>query len=166
MPHKTFGGKGNVPKSSNFGWRTHPISGKKTFHKGVDFHAKVGTPIYATGKGKVIYAGYHQNRNGTHGYGNRIEVRYDNGYTATYNHLSDGNVRVGDTVEEGDLLGKTGGAKGQPGSGASTGAHLHMELYPNSDEHLSTMHPDRAPVDPMEHMDSFENGQYTDYFYY
>ena len=104
--------------SSNFGMRTHPISGYNKLHKGVDFAAPKGTPVFAGGNGKVEFIG----NNG--GYGKYIRLRHNNGYKTAYAHLSrfNKNISKGDTVNQGNIIGYVGS------TGNSTGPHLHYEI--------------------------------------
>ena len=104
--------------SSNFGMRKHPISGFNKMHKGVDFAAPTGTPIYAGGNGIVEYVG----RNG--GYGKYIRIRHNNGYKTAYAHLSNykKGISKGVRVNQGDVIGYVGS------TGNSTGPHLHYEI--------------------------------------
>lgn len=104
--------------SSNFGMRKHPISGFNKMHKGVDFAAPTGTPIYAGGNGIVEYVG----RNG--GYGKYIRIRHNNGYKTAYAHLSNykKGISKGVRVNQGEIIGYVGS------TGNSTGPHLHYEI--------------------------------------
>ncbi|MDA9742026.1 M23 family metallopeptidase [Pelagibacteraceae bacterium] len=104
--------------SSNFGMRKHPISGFNKMHKGVDFAAPTGTPIYAGGNGIVEYVG----RNG--GYGKYIRIRHNNGYKTAYAHLSNykKGISKGVRVNQGEVIGYVGS------TGNSTGPHLHYEI--------------------------------------
>lgn len=104
--------------SSNYGMRRHPIKGYNRMHKGIDFAAPSGTPIYAAGDGVVEIAG----RNG--GYGNYVRIRHGNGYQTAYAHLSrfGKGVSSGARVRQGDVIGYVGS------TGASTGPHLHYEV--------------------------------------
>ena len=104
--------------SSNFGMRKHPISGFNKMHKGVDFAAPIGTPIYAGGNGVVEYMGY----NG--GYGKYIRIRHNNDYKTAYAHLSNykKGISQGVRVNQGDIIGYVGS------TGRSTGPHLHYEI--------------------------------------
>ena len=90
--------------SSNFGMRKHPISGFNKMHKGVDFAAPTGTPIYAGGNGIVEYVG----RNG--GYGKYIRIRHNNGYKTAYAHLSNykKGISKGVRVNQGEVIGYVG----------------------------------------------------------
>jgi len=104
--------------SSNFGIRKHPISGFNKMHKGVDFAAPTGTPIYAGGNGIIEYVG----RNG--GYGKYIRIRHNNGYKTAYAHLSNykKGISKGVRVNQGEVIGYVGS------TGNSTGPHLHYEI--------------------------------------
>jgi len=104
--------------SSNFGMRKHPISGFNKLHKGVDFAAAKGTPVYAGGDGVVEYSG----NNG--GYGKYIRLRHNNEYKTAYAHLSgfSKNISKGKRVNQGDIIGYVGS------TGKSTGSHLHYEI--------------------------------------
>ncbi len=104
--------------SSNFGMRKHPISGFNKMHKGVDFAAPTGTPIYAGGNGIIEYVG----RNG--GYGKYIRIRHNNGYKTAYAHLSNykKGISKGVRVNQGEVIGYVGS------TGNSTGPHLHYEI--------------------------------------
>jgi len=104
--------------SSNFGMRKHPISGFNKMHKGVDFAAPTGTPIYAGGNGIIEYIG----RNG--GYGKYIRIRHNNGYKTAYAHLSNykKGISKGVRVNQGEIIGYVGS------TGNSTGPHLHYEI--------------------------------------
>ena len=105
--------------SSGFGYRIHPVTGKSQFHKGMDFAAPIGTPIYATGNGVVTFSGW-----GT-GYGRYVEVDHGNGTVTRYAHTSANYVNVGDTVYANQQIAAVGN------TGRSTGAHLHYELRQN-----------------------------------
>ncbi|WP_084422135.1 M23 family metallopeptidase [Henriciella litoralis] len=106
--------------SSSFGYRRHPISGYNKLHKGTDFAAPTGTPIYAAGNGTIERA----NRYG--GYGNYIRIKHANGYSTAYAHMSRfGKYRTGQRVRQGDIIGYVGT------TGASTGPHLHYEVMIN-----------------------------------
>lgn len=109
----------NIPNvSSGFGKRIHPIFGTEDFHGGTDFADKRGTNIYASEDGVVIFAQYNQS------YGNAIVLMHGNGAFTLYGHIDyDGIlVRVGDKIEQGQLIAKMGS------TGMSTGPHLHFEI--------------------------------------
>lgn len=104
--------------SSRFGKRMHPVLGYTKMHKGVDFAAPIGTPIYAAGDGRFEMAG----RNGA--YGNYIRIRHNADYSTAYGHMSRlaGNSRVGGRVRQGQIIGYVGN------TGRTTGPHLHYEI--------------------------------------
>lgn len=108
--------------SSSFGNRKHPVLGYTKLHKGTDFAAPTGTPIYAAGNGKVMTYG----ANGT--YGNFAKIEHANGYTTAYAHMSRfaKGVKRGSFVKQGQVIGYVGT------TGRSTGPHLHYEVYVNS----------------------------------
>ncbi|MGF1463590.1 MAG: peptidoglycan DD-metalloendopeptidase family protein [Maricaulaceae bacterium] len=103
--------------SSGFGRRRHPILGFVKAHRGVDFAAPTGTPIYAAGSGVVEYAGWLGSA------GKYIKLRHANGYHTAYMHLSKINVRKGQRVAQGATIGRVGT------TGRSTGPHLHYEVH-------------------------------------
>lgn len=103
-------------KSSNFGYRIHPIKHTKRLHAGVDLAAPGGSPIVAAMSGRVILA-----RAGS-GYGNYIIVDHGNGYATLYAHCSKLLVKKGQRVSRGQQIAKVGS------TGASTGNHLHFEV--------------------------------------
>ncbi|MEO0451374.1 MAG: M23 family metallopeptidase [Pseudomonadota bacterium] len=107
--------------SSRFGPRRHPISGFTRLHKGTDFAAPTGTPIYAAGHGVVERASRYG------GYGHYVRIRHANGYKTAYAHMSryGRGVRGGTRVRQGQVIGYVGS------TGASTGPHLHYEVYRN-----------------------------------
>lgn len=109
--------------SSGFGKRRHPVLGYTRMHKGVDFGAPTGTPIYAAGNGTVDFAG----RKG--GYGNYLMIRHNSDYTTAYGHLSryGKGIRKGQRVKQGDVVGYVGT------TGVSTGPHLHFEILVKGD---------------------------------
>jgi len=108
--------------SSSFGRRKHPILGFNRMHKGVDFAAPKGTPVFAAGNGVVRSAGRYSN------YGNYIEIRHDPEFHTAYGHLSRfaAGVRAGTRVSQGQVIGYVGA------TGMATGPHLHYEVIRNS----------------------------------
>lgn len=107
--------KGNARMTSRFGSRIDPFLGRRAMHTGVDFRASTGTPVMATAAGRVSRAG----RAG--GYGNLVEIDHGGGYTTRYAHLSRIDVRRGQSVSPGQVIGAAGS------TGRSTGPHLHYE---------------------------------------
>jgi len=104
--------------ASGFGWRMHPIHKIMKFHAGMDFTAKTGTPIHSTGDGVVVYAEY-----ATNGYGMHVIVDHGFDYQTLYAHLSKLEVRKGQRVKRGDVVGLVGN------TGLSVGPHLHYEVH-------------------------------------
>lgn len=106
--------------ASGFGYRSDPFTKIRKFHNGMDFSAKSGTPIYATGDGIVEKA------DGTvSGFGNHIEINHGYGYMTLYAHLSKYKVRAGQKVKRGDIIGYVGS------TGRSEAPHLHYEVHKN-----------------------------------
>ncbi|MGH9002059.1 MAG: M23 family metallopeptidase, partial [Acidimicrobiia bacterium] len=105
----------NAPMSSRFGYRTHPIFGDTRLHAGVDFSAGAGTPIRASGPGRVVWAGPRG------GYGNLVAIDHGNGLATLYAHQSRIDVTIGEKVATGEVVGLVGS------TGFSTGPHLHFE---------------------------------------
>ncbi|MCK0130091.1 M23 family metallopeptidase [Flavobacteriaceae bacterium F08102] len=106
--------------ASGFGWRSDPFTKARKMHKGMDFSAPIGTPVYATGNGKVVRADNHAS-----GYGNHVRIDHGFGYLTLYAHLSKFNVKRGQKVKRGDLIGFVGN------TGRSQGPHLHYEVHKN-----------------------------------
>ena len=103
--------------SSNYGWRVHPITGVKTFHRGVDIAVPTGTALYSPVKGTVITSVYSDSA------GNMITIQNDTGWTVTFMHMDSRTVHSGDVIEQGQRVGYSGN------TGNSTGPHLHMEIH-------------------------------------
>ncbi len=108
--------------ASGFGYRTDPFTKAKKFHAGMDFSAKSGTPIFATGDGVVDKAD-----NKVSGYGNHIVLKHGFGYETLYGHLSKYNVKKGQRVKRGDIIGYVGS------TGRSEAPHLHYEVHKNGE---------------------------------
>jgi murein DD-endopeptidase MepM/ murein hydrolase activator NlpD len=104
-----------APITSRFGWRTHPLTGSRRFHSGLDIGAPSGAPAVATGAGTVISAGW----NG--GYGKAVIIQHSDTQQTLYGHLSEISVQAGQTVTPGTVIGLVGS------TGNSTGPHLHFE---------------------------------------
>ena len=104
--------------ASGFGYRSDPFTKVRKFHEGMDFSAKTGTPIYATGDGIVDRAD-----NSVSGYGNHIVLRHGFGYETLYGHLSKYKCRAGQRVKRGDIIGYVGS------TGRSEAPHLHYEVH-------------------------------------
>jgi murein DD-endopeptidase MepM/ murein hydrolase activator NlpD len=106
---------GEIEFTSGFGVRVDPFLGRPAMHTGLDFRAQTGDPVRATANGKVVSAGW------SGGYGRMVEVDHGNGLSTRYGHLSEINVKVGEYVKIGQIIGEVGS------TGRSTGPHLHYE---------------------------------------
>ena len=104
-------------QTSGFGMRLHPLLGYNRLHRGIDFGAGTGTPIYAVSDGRVAFAG----RSG--GHGNHVRLDHAGNLGTGYSHMSRIAVRAGQTVRQGQVIGYVGS------TGLSTGPHLHFEVY-------------------------------------
>ena len=111
--------------SSRYGYRTDPFSGRRSWHKGVDFAGKKGSDVVSVAAGVVTWA---EDR---YGYGQLVEINHGNGYATRYGHNSELKVKLGDIVKKGQVIALMGS------SGRSTGPHVHFEVYKNN-----------RPVDP------------------
>ena len=118
--------------TSEFGYRTSPISGTWKFHAGIDLAAPTGTEVYACKHGDVSAVGYNEI------YGNYIDIRHAGNTTSRYAHLSKTLVKKGQSVSTGQTIGLVGT------TGASTGPHLHFEVRENG-----------APTDPTKQIRNF-----------
>lgn len=107
--------------ASGFGYRSDPFTKVRKMHEGMDFTAKTGTPIYATGDGVVAKAD-----NTASGFGNHIVIRHGYGYETLYAHLSKYKARAGQRVKRGDIIGYVGS------TGRSEAPHLHYEVHKNN----------------------------------
>ncbi len=107
--------------TSRFGMRRHPIMGYSKMHRGVDFGAPTGTPIYAAGDGTVDFVGTKG------GYGNYLRIKHNTSYSTAYAHISRfaSGIRSGGKVKQGQIIAYVGS------TGASTGPHLHYEVMVN-----------------------------------
>ena len=121
--------------SDPYGWRTHPITGKRSFHNGLDIGNKIGTPIYAVADGKVSSTGQQKY------FGKFIGISHKFGYQTNFAHLHKIYVKKGEIVKRGQIIGEMGN------SGRSTGSHLHFEVlrynkYRNPYEYLNKLEDD------------------------
>ncbi|WP_215223687.1 M23 family metallopeptidase [Echinicola shivajiensis] len=103
--------------ASGFGMRLHPILKVRKMHPGIDFSAPKGTPIYATGDGKIVEV-----KTEFGGYGKSIVIDHGFGFKTRYGHMNEFSVRKGQTVKRGDEIGKVGN------TGTSTAPHVHYEV--------------------------------------
>ncbi|WP_298329244.1 M23 family metallopeptidase [uncultured Dokdonia sp.] len=105
--------------ASGYGMRVHPILKYRKMHNGMDFTAPPGTPIYATGDGKVTKVGLGS------GYGKMVIIEHGFGYKTYYAHMSKYKATVGQNVKRGEIIGYVGN------TGLSSGPHLHYEVWKN-----------------------------------
>jgi murein DD-endopeptidase MepM/ murein hydrolase activator NlpD len=122
-----------TPILSEMGWRVHPIYGDERFHAGVDLAAAEGTPVRAADGGIVTFARVSGSM--TSGYGQMVIIDHGNGRETYYAHLSTMDVKEGQQIAPGDVLGNVGS------TGGVTGAHLHFEVRENGE-----------PVDPRQYV--------------
>lgn len=109
--------------ASGYGVRMHPIYKTLKMHTGMDFSAVTGTEVYATGNGKVVLR-----EKSRRGYGFHIVIDHGYGFKTLYGHMSKFNVRKGERVKRGQVIGYVGN------TGSSTGPHLHYEVIKNGDK--------------------------------
>ncbi|MBX6328441.1 MAG: M23 family metallopeptidase [Pseudolabrys sp.] len=121
--------EGAVDMSSPFGVRTDPFLGRPAMHTGIDLRGDYGEPVRATAEGRVTVAGWDG------GYGNMVEIDHGNGLATRYGHLSEIDVKVGQRIRIGQVIGKIGS------TGRSTGPHLHYETRVRDE-----------PVDPQKYL--------------
>jgi murein DD-endopeptidase MepM/ murein hydrolase activator NlpD len=111
--------------TSHLGWRKNPFGGGYEFHSGIDIYAPHGSKVLATADGVVEFAGWYGD------YGKTVIIRHPSGYLTLYGHLSQIDVKEGQKVKAGDVVGRVGS------TGRSTGPHLHYEVIK-----------DNKPIDP------------------
>ena len=99
---------------SGYGWRRHPVTGRKAMHRGVDLRARSGRPVHAVAAGKVVLSTFNKYA------GNKIGIKHRDGSTSYYYHLSRRLVKVGNWVRSYQVIGKVGA------TGRVTGPHLHF----------------------------------------
>ncbi|ATH08078.1 hypothetical protein BIY24_08980 [Halobacteriovorax marinus] len=99
---------------SSYGWRTHPVTGRRAMHRGVDLRGRVGEKVHAVAAGKVVISSYNKYA------GNKVGIRHKDGSTSYYYHLSKRGVKVGQWVRSHQVIGRVGA------TGRVTGAHLHF----------------------------------------
>ena len=104
--------------ASGYGYRIHPIYKTRKLHTGMDFSAKTGTPIYATGDGKISKI-----KKSRRGYGNHVIISHGFGYRTLYAHMSKFAVKKGQKIKRGDIIGYVGN------TGTSMAPHLHYEVH-------------------------------------
>ena len=133
---------------SGFGWRIDPIYKTRHMHTGMDFTAKRGTDVHATGDGYV-----EEIENKRWGYGKCIIINHGYGYKTRYAHLSGFKVKKGDKIKRGQLIGLVGS------TGRSTGPHLHYEVEKNGEKvnPIGYYHSDLTPAQYEELLKASEN---------
>jgi murein DD-endopeptidase MepM/ murein hydrolase activator NlpD len=112
---------GEIDLSSGFGVRSDPFLGRPAMHSGLDFRSETGDPVRATANGTVESAGW------SGGYGNLVEIDHGNGFSTRYGHMSKIEVKVGQQIKIGQIIGRVGS------TGRSTGPHLHYETRIDGD---------------------------------
>ena len=127
-----------VRMSSTFGYRSDPLTHHGKFHSGVDFTGAHGTPIHSSGDGIVVTAAYSSS-----GYGNQVIIDHGFGYKTRYAHMSKIEVREGERVKRGQVVGAMGS------SGRSTGTHLHYEVLVKN-----------QPVNPLHYFNDMDENEY------
>jgi len=139
--------------SSRYGWRRDPITRAPAMHTGIDFTARIGTPIYVTGDGTVVKAEFNFG-----GYGRTVVVDHGFGFSTLYAHLHSIDVEVGDEVRRGDIIGTVGN------SGRSVGPHLHYEVHINGRHTNPIYFFHEADLSPDELVRLLEEAENDDYF--
>ena len=112
---------GEIDLSSGFGVRSDPFLGRPAMHTGLDFRSSTGDPVRATANGTVETAGW------SGGYGKLVEIDHGNGFSSRYGHMSEIDVKVGQQIKIGQIIGRVGS------TGRSTGPHLHYETRIDGD---------------------------------
>ena len=112
---------GEIDLSSGFGVRSDPFLGRPAMHTGLDFRSSSGDPVRATATGTVESAGW------SGGYGKMVEIDHGNGFATRYGHMSEIEVKVGQQIKIGQIIGRVGS------TGRSTGPHLHYETRIDGD---------------------------------
>lgn len=108
----------NMKTTASFGYRMHPVTQKRTFHRGIDLRAKTKTKVFATADGVVRYV---QPRN-SGDFGRVVIIAHNFGFETVYAHLHSTKVKLGDVIKKNQVIGLSGN------SGRSTGPHLHYEV--------------------------------------
>lgn len=125
--------------ASGFGMRIHPIYKVRMMHPGIDFSAPQGTPVYATGAGKV-----ERVKTTFAGYGKQIIIDHGYGYKTRYAHLQNFNIKLGEKVERGQCIGYVGS------TGTSTAPHLHYEVF-HDDKRINPIYYFYQDISPEEY---------------
>lgn len=136
-----------VVMTSEYGNRVHPVRGGTAFHAGLDiapYHSAAPMGALTMRGGEVI------NSFNWGGYGNTVMVRTPDGHVEQYSHLRSRNVRVGQVIPPGAVVGVIGGARGMPGAGTSTGLHLHFQVWRAGTQDFGN--PRNDTLDPMDYL--------------
>lgn len=105
--------------SSPYGARIDPFTGRREFHRGMDFNGERGSDVMAVADGVIAFSGRHNS------YGNMVDIDHGNGYMTRYAHNSENTVKPGQRVRAGEVIGKMGA------TGRATGNHVHFEVWHN-----------------------------------
>jgi TP901 family phage tail tape measure protein len=125
----------NARETSAYGMRTHPITGERKMHDGIDYAGKIGDAVLAAASGTVVA---NTGLGSGTGYGNQVRIRHADGLETTYSHLSRIIVKVGDVITRGQRVGDVGA------TGAVTGPHLHYEAFKDG----KRVNPNSTRTDP------------------
>ncbi len=107
--------------TSAFGYRIHPITGEEKLHGGIDMGGSLNDPVFAAENGEIVETGFDSV------YGNYIKIRHGAEFETFYAHCSSVNVKAGDVVNKGDVIGRLGR------TGSATGVCLHFEIFKNGE---------------------------------
>lgn len=130
--------------TSPYGWRIHPVHKERRFHDGVDLKAPEGTPVIAPADGVVAYTVPEDYQAKACGWG--ISIDHGPNLRTIFCHLSRKDVKKGDRVKAGQVIGLSGGRKGAPGAGTSTGPHLHFAVQTRTDPKQKRKSTDPVPL--------------------
>lgn len=137
----------NFRTTSVYGWRTHPITGKRSFHSGIDIVYSHKAPIRAFTAGEVLYSGLGRAGTGLGGFGNVVLIKDSKGQGHLYAHLDSVSVRKGQQVKIGDVIGRQGA------TGNVTGSHLHYEVRKKTSPSYGwTNTPQHSTVNPVNYV--------------
>lgn len=145
---------GSVIATSEYGPRTHPVTGRVAFHAGLDIDTTNGDEnVRAVAGGEVLHVADWS------GFGGTVTVRTDSGHVEQYSHLRNFNVQVGDLIAPGTVVGLMGGGNGDPMAGRSTGRHLHFQVYaPTTNvEQIGRPPYEGTTVDPRDYLTSVQH---------
>ena len=144
--------------TSPFGWRNHPIKGKRSFHTGIDLVKSHRAPIQAFTAGTVLFAGMGKTGSGFGGYGNVVLIKDKNGRGQVYAHLHSVAVKKGQVIRAGQVIGYQGN------TGQSTGSHLHFEVRKKAQSRVPygwTANRQTNCLDPRSYINNYESNTST-----